>query len=338
MRYLNTLYVTEHRAKVRRSKGSLVTTGPQGAQRVPLEAVDNVVLLGGGQITTDAMAACAERGINIAGLRRSGAVRFFVSRPQGGNVHLRVAQHRVSADSAASLEISRHVVAAKLQSSRRMLLRWARDERGPSQVALRRRAEVIEARLQRVTSVRDPDHLRGIEGDAARAHFAGMSVVLADSRFPFTQRNRRPPRDPVNALLGFGYGLLLTEVAGAAEAVGLDPQVGFFHRPRSGRASLALDLIEELRCMVDLFVVRTIRRREVVPADFTMTPGGATYLSDDGRTRILRLWETAKSETVDHVLLRRRIERWALPTVQATLLARNLRGDLSAYPPYVHAT
>lgn len=283
------------------------------------------------------MAACADRGISVAALRRSGAVRFMVSSPQGGNVHLRVAQHRTSDCDEMSLAIAQNIVAAKLQSSRRLLLRWARDANGSSALALRRRGELIGERLERVATTQDGDHLRGIEGDAARAHFRGMGIVLAGTPLRFSQRNRRPPRDPVNALLSFGYGLLLTEATGAAEAVGLDPQAGFLHRPRSGRASLGLDLIEELRCLVDLFVVRTIRRHQVGQPDFIRTPGGATYLSDEGRHRVLRLWEESKGESVEHLLLGRRVGRWALPTVQATLLSRHLRGDLPAYPPYVHA-
>lgn len=338
MRYLNTVYLTDHRAKVRRSKGSLVAASPDGTQRIPLEAVDAVVIIGGGQITTDALAACAERGIRVSALRRGGAVRFTVSGATTGNVHLRVAQHRASADAEMSLDIARLIVRAKLLSSRRMLLRWARDAPPPTRSTLQRRADVIGSRVDGIGSTRDPDHLRGIEGDAARAHFAGLGMVLADTPFAFSERNRRPPRDPVNALLGFGYGLLLTEVTGAVEAIGMDPQVGFFHRPRSGRPSLALDLIEELRCLVDLIVVRSLRRRQLAPVDFVITPGGATYLSDEGRDRFIRIWEAAKSEEIPHLLVGRPVERWALPTLQTTLLARFLRGGLPTYPPYVHAS
>lgn len=337
MRYLNTVYVTDHRARVGRSKGSLLVTTAEGKQRIPLEAVDTVILLGGGHITTDAIAACAERQIRVACLRRSGAIRFTVSGPRGGNVHLRVAQHRASGDGGASLEIAKCIVAAKLQSSRRVLLRWSRDGDSVIGRPLRERADLIAERIGRISAVRDGDHLRGLEGDAARAYFAGMGMVLADSPFSFTDRNRRPPRDPVNALLGFSYGLLVTELIGALEAVGLDHQVGFLHRPRSGRPSLGLDLAEEFRPLVDRLVVRILRRRELGPDDFTRTPGGATYLSEPGRARFLHLWEGAKNDSVDHVLMRRPVERWALPSVQATLLARHLRGDLNGYPPFVLA-
>lgn len=334
MRYLNTVYVTDYEARVRRSKGSLLVSARGTQRRVPLEAIDAVVLFGG-QMTIDAIAACVEREVRVACLRRSGSVRFVVGGPQRGNIHLRTAQHAASADPERSLTIARSIVAGKLQSCRRLLLRWARDADGPIERALRARADLLADRLGALGSARHGDHLRGIEGDGARAYFAGMGMVMADSPFPFTERNRRPPRDPVNALLGFTYGLLVTEVTGALESVGLDHQAGFLHRPRSGRPSLALDLVEELRPVADRFVVRTLRRRELGWDDFTVTPGGATYLSDEGRAKLLRLWERAKEQPLEHALLRRSVERWALPSVQATLLARHLRGDLAVYPPFV---
>jgi len=334
VRYLNTVYVTDYEARVKRSKGSLVIAAGGTQRRVPLEGIDAVVLFGG-QMTIDAIAACVERQVRVACLRRSGAVRFVVGGPQRGNIHLRIAQHAASADAGRSMAIARSVVAGKLQSCRRLLLRWARDADPPVARALRTRAEVVTDRLGALASARHADHLRGIEGDAARAYFAGVGMVLADSPFPFLARNRRPPRDPVNALLGFAYGLLVTEVTGALESVGLDHQAGFLHRPRSGRPSLALDLVEELRPVADRFVVRTLRRRELGWDDFTVTPGGATYLSDEGRKRFFRLWERAKEQPMEHALLRRPVDRWAVPSVQATLLARHLRGDLPGYPPFV---
>ena len=159
--------------------------------------------------------------------------------------------------------------------------------------------------------------------------------MLGSEPLRFTTRNRRPPRDPVNALLGLSYALLTTEFSGAVETVGLDPQIGFLHRARSGRASLALDLVEEFRPIVDRFVVGITRRRQIQTRDFTMKAGGACYLTDQGRDHLLKLWEDHKGVGFKHGLLGRRVERWALPTVQATLLARHLRGDLPAYTPFI---
>lgn len=336
MRYLNTVYVRNHRARVRHRRGSLLVTSPDGSQRVPLEAVDALVMLGGGQITTQALEACVRRGVRVSALRRSGAVRFVVGHQTGGNVHLRTALYRAVTDQSHSLTLARSIVAAKLQNSRKVLDRWARDAKDPDQAeSLSSRAAVILARVPRVATATTSDLLRGIEGDAARTYFGGVSQALARCDLRFSGRNKRPPRDPVNAMLGFCYGLLVGEYTGAIESVGLDYQMGFFHRPRSGRPSLALDLAEELRPVTDRFVVTLVRRRQIGPDNFTETPGGAVYLSDDGRTRLINEWERHKETEFMHTILGRRVGRWALPSVQATLLARHLRGDIGTYPPFV---
>jgi CRISPR-associated protein Cas1 len=226
-------------------------------------------------------------------------------------------------------------VAGKIQNSRRVVGRWRRDASGVLASALETRHEVLTERAGRVASAESFHYLLGIEGDAARAHFTALGMAVSGSQFSFTARRRRPPRDPVNAMLGFAYGLLVSEVTGAIQAVGLDHQLGFLHRPRSGRPSLALDLVEEFRPLADRFVVSRVRRRQCGPEDFETTPGGAVYLTDGGRRAFLEAWDDHRSQTLRHRLLDRDVERWALPAVQATLLARCLRGDLPGYPPFV---
>lgn len=336
MRYLSTLYVREHRAKVSYRRGSLLVSDPDGNQRIPLEAIDGVILIGGAQITTDALGACVERNVRVASMKRNGAIRFVVGGPTGGNVHLRSALYTAVSDSQHSLELSRAVVAGKLQNSRRVINRWARDERrGSSADQLSGRAEQIGARVARLLSTQTANEVRGIEGDAARIYFGALKQVLSKSHLNFDTRTRRPPRDPVNAMLGYCYGLLVTELVGALDAIGLDNQMGFFHRPRSGRPSLALDLAEELRPLVDRFVVTLVRRRQVGPKSFVRTPGGAVYLQDGSRTDLIKLWESHKDVDVHHPVLGQSVQRWALPSIQATLLARHLRGDLRVYPPFL---
>lgn len=339
MRYLNTVYVRNHRARVRHRKGSLLVSSPEGSQRVPLEAVDALIMLGYGQITTQALDACVKRGVRVAALRKSGAIRFVVAPQTGGNVHLRTELYRAVNDPEQSLELARPIVAAKLQNSRRVLGRWARDEKHPERAQyLASKAKAVHARVPSVAKVTTADHLRGVEGDAARTHFAGLREAVALCDLRFSGRNKRPPRDPVNAMLGFCYGLLVREYTGAIESVGLDYQMGFFHRPRSGRPSLALDLAEELRPVTDRFVVTLVRRQQLQRArDFVETPGGAVYLSDNGRDRLIREWERHKETEFRHSILGRHVGRWALPSVQATLLARHLRGDIASYPPFVMA-
>ena len=336
MRYLSTVYVRDHQARVQHRRGALLVSSPEGSQRIPLEAIDAVIMLGAAQVTSQALEACVRRGVRVAALRMGGAVRFVVGAATSGNVHLRTAQYRAVTDQGQSLALARSIVGAKLQNSRRVVDRWARDARdldAASQLAAR--ARLIAERIPRLGTAANLDHVRGIEGDGARSYFGAVAQVVAGHNFGFFARTRRPPRDPVNAMLGFCYGLVVTELIGALESVGLDYQMGFFHRPRSGRPSLALDLAEELRPLTDRFVVSLVRRRQVNSDSFVQTPGGAVYLSDSGRTDLIKAWEAHKEVELEHRIVGRRVGRWALPSVQATLLARHLRGDLPAYPPFV---
>jgi len=232
--------------------------------------------------------------------------------------------------------LAKAIVAAKLQNSRRVVARWARDSKdAPESDGLTERARQLLDRVGRVPSAPNPDKLRGIEGDSARVYFRAVSLALSRAQLRFSVRTRRPPRDPVNALLGFLYGLLVTEFTGAVESVGLDYQMGFFHRPRSGRPSLALDLAEELRALTDRFVVALVRRQQMADKDFTRTPGGGVYLTDEARNRLIGLWEDHKEDEMEHQILDKKVGRWAIPGIQATLLARHLRGDLPFYPPFI---
>ena len=337
MRYLSTVYVRNHRARVRHRRGALLVSSPDGNQRIPLEAIDALVVLGGAQVTTQALDACVRRGVRVAALQMSGAVRFVVNGATSGNVHLRTALFRAAMNDAQSLVLAKAIVAAKLQNSRKVVERWSRDARNPTEgEQLAARGEQIRERIARLTDAETADHVRGVEGDAARIYFHAVGQAIASSSdLEFSIRTRRPPRDPVNAMLGFCYGLLVTECIGAAESVGLDYQMGFFHRPRAGRPSLALDLAEEFRALTDRFVVSLIRRRQVGADSFVHMPGGGVFLTDEGRTRLIKAWEEHKEAEVLHQIFGRPIGRWALPSIQATLLARHLRGDLPAYPPFV---
>ncbi len=335
MRYLNSVYVRDYKARVRYQQGSLVIAGQDGKRRIGIEAIDALIMFAG-QITTEALTELTRRKIRVAALTRGGRIRFIVSGPTSGNVHLRQAQHGASEDSDRTLQITRNIVAAKLQNSRTVIARWGRDHPHLAiRTDLRSRAEQLGGKIAQTAAADSPHMLRGIEGDAGRLHFGAIRKVLSQEQLQFTTRNRRPPRDPVNAMLGLCYALLVTEATGAIETVGLDPQIGFFHRARSGRASLALDLVEEFRPLVDRFVVGIIRRKQLKADDFTTTAGGACYLTDSGRDQLLKLWEKHKGLELRHHVLGRQVSRWALPTVQATLLARHLRGDLPGYPPFL---
>lgn len=340
MRVLNVLYVTGHRSKVGLQKGTVLITDPEaGKVRAPLSALEAIVLLGGSQISTQLLAECVDRHIRVVALRRNGKVRFAVGAPVRGNVHLRIGQYSASQDPDHTARIARTIVAGKLQNYRRLLHRWAWDAHGSIEWTLRDNIAVIDDRIRALPAMTDGDRIRGIEGDATRRYFKGLRAALFGSGFIFESRNRRPPRDPVNSLLSFIYGLVLSETVGAVETVGLDPQIGFLHGVRPGRASLGLDMIEELRpSIADKFAVGLLRRRQLGDSDFTFTPGGACYLSDQGRASTLAAYESFKEQHVTHPLLNRDVPRWSLATIQATLMARHLRGDIADYPPFVMAS
>jgi len=332
----NTVYSNEHQTRIRYKKGSLVISTLEQNRRIPLEAIDAVVIFAG-QMTTDAIAECVRRKIRVSVLTRGGKLRFVVGAPIAGNVHLRAAHHAAASDETTATSVARLIVAAKIRNSATVLRRWAHDHTdSTTSVQLRIRSDQVLQRVERISSVDDRDALRGIEGDTARIYFNGLAEVLRTSDLGFGGRSRRPPRDPVNATMSFCYGLVTSETAGACDAIGLDPQVGFLHQAlRAGRPSLALDLTEELRALTDRFVVSLIRRCQITSEHFIETPGGASYLSDEGRRRLISLWENHKNTALNHEVLGRPIHRWAIPTAQTTLMARWLRGDLPGYPPFL---
>ena len=338
---MTAVYVTDHRARIGLERNALVLVGSDRRRlRVPMNEIDTVVLASNAQISTAAMAACVDRGVRVTALRRNGAVRFSVVGGTNGNVLLRVAQVRHADDPERAAALARTIVAGKLRNSGAMLRRWASDARRTPAKRLSSLAEQVDSRVSALSRARGGDAIRGVEGDVARTYFKGMGIHLEDriAELEFTVRSRRPPRDPVNAALGFAYGLVAGEVRGAIEAVGLDPQIGFLHGLRPGRPSLALDLVEELRPIVaDRLVVRSFARRQLSRRDFMTAAGGACYFTDDGRKKFLGLYDADRDRVVHHRLLDREVRRAALPLVQAMLMARHLRGDLPTYAPYVGA-
>lgn len=335
-RYMNTVYVVDHDTKLHLRKGSLTASTPDGQYRIPMNAVEAVMMFQG-QITVNAIAECVQRGIRVAVLKRSGRVQFTVAGPTTGNVHLRVAQVDASRDETTARRTASIIVAAKIANSAALARRWSTDAQtagAPSKAA--EVTEKLTAVLSGIDPRMDRDSLRGMEGDAARSYFLAMASHLRGSGWTFSGRNRRPPRDPVNALLSFCYGILTTEYTGACDAVGLDPQIGFLHQAlRPGRPSMALDLMEEARALTDRFVVSVLKRQQLTADSFESSLGDACYLTDTGRRAVLDLWEADKNREFMHPLLMRKVARWALPTIQATLMARWLRGDLPDYPPFL---
>jgi CRISPR-associated protein Cas1 len=285
------------------------------------------------------MALCVKEGILISFLSTNGRFWARVSGPVSGNVLLRKAQYAHADDLDKSAQIARRVVTAKAANCRTSLQRFARDYPTFEKVDdVHHTVQQLSGIIARLKSDLPLDVVRGSEGDAARRYFRVFDhlVVAQKDAFQFAQRTRRPPLDPINALLSFVYTLLVHDVSAACESVGLDPAVGFLHRLRPGRPSLALDLMEELRPVcADRLVLSLINRKQLKAADFSIAETGAVTMKDDARKCVLTAWQERKRESLVHPFLQEKVEIGLVPFVQARLLAKYLRGDLDDYPAFV---
>jgi CRISPR-associated protein Cas1 len=338
---LNTVYVTTESASLRKDGENLVAqVDGEPERRAPLHMLSSIVVFGAIFISPALIAACASAGISIVLLDRVGRFQARIEGPISGNVLLRRAQYR-SADANTGLEIVRSIVLGKLSNQRSVLLRALRDHGDslvPSgRVELEAAARRLEVLLQgAVLDATGIDALRGYEGDAGRLYFSVFDHLIRspDEALKFKGRSRQPPLDPVNALLSFLYTLLTHDCRSALEGVGLDPAVGFLHRDRPGRPSLALDLMEELRpALADRLALSLINRRQLRASDFVVSDSGAVFLHDDARKTVLTAWQERKREERMHDFIGERAPIGLIPHLQALLLARHLRGDLDGYPP-----
>ena len=339
--HLNTLFVTLENSYLRKD-GAAVEVRHEGQTklRVPLHNLDGIVCFGWDCCASAAlMGACAEADVALSFHTPHGK---FLAAGQGftsGNILLRRAQYRAADDATATLAIARNMVSAKIANARHALRRAIRDH-GDKDVS---KTKVLEDVSERLThSIRaalnadNLDSLRGIEGEAAMGYFEGFPALLTHQDFTFTGRNRRPPMDPVNALLSFLYNLLTHDCRSALESCGLDAQCGFLHRDRPGRPSLALDLMEEFRVLLaDRAALTPINRKQIKTSDFEIKENRAVYLREDKRKIVLSHWQERKQVEMMHPLLEEKITVGLLPHLQARLLARHLRGDLDAYPAFV---
>jgi len=336
----NTLYVTTQGAVLRLEHDTVrVIVDDETLARLPLVRLEAILAFGRVTVTTPLIHRCAEDGRSVAWLTAHGRFRARLTGGTLGNVLLRRAQHKALDDPDCTLALARQCVAGKVQNARSLLLRSARDTyNGTDETELRDVARRMGDLLAEIRRSADLDALRGLEGSAARAYFAAFSrMVRADrSNFSPTGRSRRPPRDRANALLSFGYALLRAECEAALEGVGLDPQVGYLHSLRPGRPALALDLMEELRpAIIDRLVLRMINRRQIRVEHFEQTPGGAVSLNEAGRRATLAAYQKRKDGPTPHRLLQESVPVGLIPHVQARLMARHLRGDLSHYLPHI---
>lgn len=339
-KHLNTLFVTSQGAYLAKD-GEAVAVRVEGETRLrlPAHTLDGVVCFGQVSMSPALMAHLAECGASVSFLSESGRFLARVVGPTHGNVLLRREQYRRADDPAATVQLARMVLTGKLHNSRAALRRSAREHPDRPEVErIAAAAEVMDRGLDRLQRIDDLELLRGMEGDAANAYFGAFSGMLlrTEAEFAFNGRNRRPPLDPVNCLLSFLYTLLAHDVRSALESVGLDPQVGYLHRDRPGRPSLALDLMEEFRpALADRLTLSLLNRGMLRPGDFKTMASGAVVLADAARKTVITAWQERKREEVEHPFLQEKMSIGLLPFAQALLLARHLRGDLDGYPPFL---
>ncbi len=338
--FLNTLYVTTEGAYIRADHGTLkVEVDRKTKLQVPLHHLGSVVCFGDVMMSPAVIHRCADEGRSVVWLDRHGRFKARAEGPVSGNVLLRRAQHEASLSPPLTLAIARNMVAGKIQNARHVLLRGAREVTGNDYGdTLRTTAAVLARSIQRLPTCEDLDTVRGLEGEAARAYFSVVDRLVTVDRDTFTMngRSRRPPLDPLNALLSFLYALLMNDCVAAAESVGLDPQVGFLHALRPGRAALALDLMEEFRCaLADRLALTLINRRQITSQDFLVRPGGAVHLHDEGRKAVVVAYQKRKQEEITHPVLDQKMPLGVVPHVQARLLARTLRKDMDAYIAFI---
>lgn len=337
---LNTLYVTTTDAHVGRDgENVVVRIDGEIRFRIPVHNLESIITFGYTGASPALMHLCAQHGVALSFLSRSGRFLGRVASPTSGNVLLRRRQYAASDREDEALAIARNFIIGKLANSRAVLRRFLRDHAShPDVEKLERAVTNLTRQLDGLSKAASLDTLRGIEGEGARTYYGVFNHLILDanSEFRFNGRSRRPPKDPVNTLLSFLYTLLTHDCVAALETVGLDPQVGFLHRMRPGRPSLALDLMEELRSyLADRLTLTMINNRQITLKDFIMKESGAVVMTDEGRKKVIDAWQTRKQQEVTHPFLGEKFAVGLIPHAQAMLLARFLRGDLEAYPPYL---
>ncbi len=337
---LNTLFVTSEDIYLSLDGENVVANREgQAVARYPLHTLSGILSFSYAGASPALMGACAQRDVSLSFCTPRGRFLARICGENSGNVLLRRMQYRIADDPAQSCLIARSMIFGKLYNARWSIERTRRDHglRLDGE-ALSQASQRIKDLLPAVLAESSLDSLRGLEGAAATAYFHVLDDMILSNKeeFFFHGRTRRPPLDPFNAMLSFAYGLLANDCASALEGVGLDAYVGFLHRDRPGRASLALDLMEELRpCLADRFVLTLINNRVVKPSDFQHREGGAVLLTDEARRAFLKAWQERKREVITHPYLGEKLPWGLVPYIQALLLSRYIRGDLDAYPPFL---
>lgn len=337
---LNTLYVSSENSYLGLEGETIVVyEGETKIGRIPLHNLEGIVSFGYRGTSPALMGACAERGISLCYVSPQGKFLARVSGKTRGNVLLREQQYKSCKDEVIGLNIAKNCITGKVHNARWVLERAVRDHSMQIDAERVKKASMqMKASLELIRNADSLDQLRGYEGEAASIYFGVFDELILQQKkdFCFQRRTKRPPTDPVNAMLSFVYTLLTNQITSSLETVGLDPYVGCIHTDRPGRASLALDLIEEFRAVyADRFVLSLINKKIVNAKNFTKKENGAVLMDDDLRKKLLVEWQNKKKEVITHPFLKEKEEWGMVPYVQAMLLARYLRGDLDGYPVFL---
>jgi len=339
-KYLNTLFITTQGAYLNKEGETVVVSVERETKlQIPIHTLSGIVCFGNVMMSPFLMGFCAENGVSISFLSEHGRFLASIHGKTFGNVLLRREQYRRADDLEKSAKISRSIIIAKLINSRSVLQRALRDH--SEKIA----GDEIESASNRLkftaNNINDGlslSELRGIEGDSAHIYFNVFDhlIVTNKDEFSFNSRNRRPPLDKVNCLLSFVYTLLMHDIRSALESVGLDSYVGFLHRDRSGRASLALDIMEEFRAYIaDRLVLSLINREQVKSSGFLRSETGAILMDDETRKTVLTTYQKRKQDEITHPFINENVAVGLLFYVQALLLSRFLRDDIDGYPPFI---
>ena len=339
-RMLNTLFVMTQNAYLKKEGETVVVrVGRETKLRVPIITISSIVCFGDVLMSPALMGFCVKSGVTISYMSFYGRFLARIQGPVAGNVLLRKEQYRVSDDRERSAAIARTMIAAKIANCRTVLLRALRDHAGKiREEETGRAASLLKKNLDLVLDEKDLEKIRGLEGDSAKIYFSVFNdlIVTQKADFPFIDRNRRPPLDRVNALLSFVYTMLYHDMRSALETTGLDPAVGFLHRDRPGRMSLALDLMEEMRpFFADRLVLSLINLKQVERNGFTASESGAVLMDETCRKTVVAAYQKRKQEAVTHPYVGEDMHIGILFQTQAILLARFLRGDIDGYPAFI---
>ena len=338
---LNTLYIMTPNAYAHLENDTVrIDVERQKKLQVPLHHLGTMVCFGNVMISPALMHRCADDGIGLVLLDGNGRFKARLEGGVSGNILLRQAQHRQATEDSFAVAIAKSVIAGKLRNCRQVLLRGAREtDNEQDQKLLTEAAAALANSIRNLTVVEELDVVRGIEGDAAKVYFSALpSLVRQNIRehFAMDGRTRRPPRDRFNALLSFLYSMVMNDCRSAIESVGLDPQLGFLHSVRPGRAALALDLMEEFRAILaDRLALTLINRGQITEHNLQIREGGAVYLENDARKIVVTAYQERKQEEITHPLLNAKVPFGLLPQLQARFMARTIRGDMEAYIPFL---